>query len=138
MPRPFKCRTLTNPPIMKGYKPFGIAFCSSVSVRLSLEEYESFRLINYEMLMQDDAANRMNVSRPTFTRIYNRALKTIALAFAEGRAIEIEGGNYVFSNEWYRCKRCYKLVNGCENHKQCEGCNHFSPDELESLNANRS
>jgi len=30
----------------------------------------------------------MNVSRPTFTRIYNSALELIAKAFVEGKAIE--------------------------------------------------
>jgi uncharacterized protein len=37
----------------------------------------------------------MSVSRPTITRIYNKALKQIAIAFVDGKAIEIEGGNYL-------------------------------------------
>lgn len=135
MSRPQKCRTVCNPPLMKGYKPFGISDCTSGFVKLSFEEYESFRLVNYEMLSQEDAAVQMNVSRPTFTRIYNKALKSLALAFAEGKAIEIVGGNFTFSSDWYRCKRCHKLINGCENHKKCEGCSHYSADELESLNS---
>jgi uncharacterized protein len=138
MSRPHKCRTICNPPLMKGYKPFGIPLSITETVKLNFEEYESFRLVNYEMLSQEDAALQMNVSRPTFTRIYNKALKTIALAFAEGKTIEIEGGNYTFNNDWYRCKQCYKLVKGCENHMKCEGCSHYSTDELESLSSNNN
>jgi len=46
-------------------------------------------------------AENMNISRPTFTRIYNRALKQIAKSFVEGREILIEGGNYGPEKDWY-------------------------------------
>lgn len=133
MARPLKCRNIANPPQMKGYKPFGVSQCSTESIKLTYEEFESFRLANYEMLQQEEAAAQMNVSRPTFTRIYNKALKVIATAFAEGKAIEIEGGNFSFSSDWYRCKRCYKLFNGCENHVKCNNCDHFGKEELVKL-----
>jgi len=42
---------------------------------------KSFKLVDYDLNSQDKAAELMNVSRPTFTRIYNRALKTIIKAF---------------------------------------------------------
>jgi predicted DNA-binding protein (UPF0251 family) len=64
--------------------------CKIEAVFLKLEEYESIRLVNYNKLPQDQAAVQMNVSRPTFTRIYNNALEQIAKAFIEGKAIEIE------------------------------------------------
>ena len=86
------------------------------------------------MLSQDKAAEMMNVSRPTITRIYNKALKIIAQAFIEGKAIEIEGGNYTFEKDWYKCKKCHKLIDGLENHTKCENCNMFDSNELLSLN----
>lgn len=116
MARPEKYRKILQPPIMKGFKPYGIPHCKVNSIQLTLEEYESIRLVNYEMLQQKEAAVLMNVSRPTLTRIYNKALKTITKAFVEGKAIEIEGGNYEFDKEWYRCKKCHNLVEG--EHKQ--------------------
>ena len=91
MSRPHKARKINNPPKMKGFRPFGMPSCVKASVRLKYEEYESIRLANYEMLSQDDAAQKMNISRPTFTRIYNRALKQIAKSFVEGKAIEMKG-----------------------------------------------
>ena len=119
---------------MKGFKPFGLPLCKIEGVKLTFEEYESIKLINYEMLSQDLAAEQMNVSRPTFTRIYNKALKTITKAFVEGKAIEIEGGDYELENEWFRCKKCYKLIEGIENHVKCENCQVFGTDELVLLN----
>jgi uncharacterized protein len=134
MARPEKRRRLCDPPKMMGFKPFGIKSCEKEPVILKYEEFDSIRLINYEGYSQDDAALHMNVSRPTFTRIYNRALKGIARSFVEGRFIEIEGGQYMFEKDWYRCKKCYKLIEGLENHSRCNGCHCFSENELISLN----
>ena len=116
MARPEKNRRVCKPPKMKGFKPFGIPQCKLEIVQLTIEEYESIRLVNYEMLQQKEAAVLMNISRPTLTRIYNKALKNITKAFVEGKAIVIDGGNYKFEEEWYRCKKCFKLVDEGENH----------------------
>jgi uncharacterized protein len=134
MARPQKCRKIYNPPKMEGFKPYGMQKCNIEPVILKYEEFESIKLIDYDLLSQDPAAKRMNISRPTFTRIYNRALKTIAKAFVEGKAIEIEGGNFQFEYDWYRCKKCYKLIQGKENHSRCKGCNSYSLKELIRMN----
>jgi predicted DNA-binding protein (UPF0251 family) len=134
MPRPQKARKVFNPPKMKGFRPFGMQSCVRESVMLKYEEFESMRLVNYEMLPQDIAAKQMNVSRPTFTRIYNRALKLIAKSFVEGKTIEIDGGNYQFDKDWYRCRKCYKLIAGIENHSRCKECTAYGESELIKLN----
>jgi uncharacterized protein len=134
MARPNKSRKISNPPVMKGFKPYGIPLCKIESVILKFEEYESIRLVNYNNLPQDKAAQQMNISRPTFTRIYNKALKLIAKSFVEGKAIEIEGGNYEFEKDWYRCKKCYKLIEGLENHFRCDGCTSYGENELLKIN----
>ncbi len=134
MARPEKNRKIGSPPLMRGYKPYGIPLCKIETIRITFEEYESVRLVNYEMMMQEKAAELMNISRPTLTRIYNKAIKTIARAFVEGKAIEIEGGNYEFDEDWYRCNRCHKLIQGMENHKKCEDCPVYSEQELMKLN----
>lgn len=134
MPRPQKHRKVCYPPMMKGFKPFGMPFSKLENVSLTYDEYESLRLVNYDMQSQEQAAVRMNVSRPTFTRIYNKALKAITLAFVEGKAIVIEGGNYLFEKDWYRCKKCYRLIEGIENHNRCNGCLQYDSNELIKLN----
>jgi uncharacterized protein len=134
MARPEKCRTVCNPPKMEGFRPYGMPKCNISQVILKYEEFESIRLVDYDLLSQDLAASKMSISRPTFTRIYNRALKTIAKAFVEGKTIDIEGGNFQFEHEWFRCKKCYKLVQGIENHNKCNGCRQYNSNELMSLN----
>ena len=64
---------------------------------------------------QEQAAVPMNVLRPEMTRIYEKWRKTIAQALVEGKMIVIEGGNVQFGKQWFRCKRCFKLIGGLEN-----------------------
>ena len=68
------------------------------------------------------------------TRIYNKALKIIAKAFVEGKAIEIIGGNYKFDKDWFRCKKCHKLIQGTDNHIKCKNCLIYNENELINLN----
>ena len=134
MPRPKQDRKISIPPLMKGFKPFGIPRRMLSSVSLLYDEYEAIRRLDYEGMNQDQAAVQMNVSRPTLTRIYEKARKTIAQALVEGKMIMIEGGNVQFDRAWYRCRRCYKLIGGLENHVQCKDCNTFSDEELIPIN----
>lgn len=134
MPRPKQNRKISNPPLMQGFKPFGIPRNRLGAVTLLYDEYEAIRLLDYEGLNQDQAAERMNVSRPTLTRIYEQARKTIAQALVEGKMINIEGGNVLFDKEWFRCRRCYKLIGGIENHVRCKDCTGFDNNELIPIN----
>ena len=134
MARPEKCRRVNAPPLMRGFRPFGIPVNNIGRLSLTYEEYESLRLVSYEMNSHNEAANVMNVSRPTLTRIYNRAIKNISKAFIEGMSIIIEGGSYEFDEEWYRCRRCHKLINGIDNHFKCNACDYFNDNELVKLN----
>lgn len=119
---------------MHGFKPFGIAFCDIEHVIMQYEEYETVKLVIYDDLPQDLAADRMEVSRPTLTRIYNSALKKIGQAFVEGKSIIIKGGDFEFEKDWYKCKRCFKLTSGIENHTKCGDCPNSDKDELVNLN----
>lgn len=112
MSRPKQCRRIQSPPLMSGFKPFGIPRSLTGEVTLQYDEYEAIRLLDYEGLLQEEAAERMNVSRPTLTRIYAQARKTVAQAFVEGKSLVIEGGNVDFGGKWYRCRRCNKLMEG--------------------------
>jgi predicted DNA-binding protein (UPF0251 family) len=134
MPRPQKRRKVCTPPKMHGFKPFGIAFCDTEPIVMQYDEYETIKLVVYDDLPQDEAAERMEVSRPTLTRIYNIALKKIAQAFVEGKSILIKGGNFEFEKDWYKCNRCFKLVASIDNHTKCCDCPAYNMDELVNLN----
>jgi predicted DNA-binding protein (UPF0251 family) len=131
MPRPKLNRTIVNPPIMEGFRPFGIAMKDLEPVILLYEEYESIRLSDYEGLTQEQSAQQMNVSRPTFTRIYEKARRAIAKAFVEGKAIFIEGGNYHTDDHWYKCENCLKLN---INKEESDSCSYCQSDLLRKLN----
>lgn len=117
-----------GPPGIKGFRPYG-SRGKGEFVKMLYEEFEALKLADYENLNQEDAAKRMNVSRPTFTRIYDSALKKIALAFVEKREIIIEGGNVQFDDEWFRCNKChtsFKTSKNVDDVKECSVCS--SPD----------
>ena len=135
MSRPKQNRKVSNPPLMLGFKPFGIPRKMLKEVTLLYDEYEAIRLVDYEGLHQEQAARQMNVSRPTLTRIYEQARKTLAQALVEGNMVNIEGGNVQFDREWFRCRRCYKLIEGRENHVRCKDCKTYGNDELMPINA---
>ncbi len=122
MPNRRRFRRVMMPPSMEGFKPFGIPMRNLESVVLLFEEYEAIRLTDYENLTQAQSARRMNVSRPTFTRIYEKARKNIAKAFVEGKAILIQGGHYITDGFWYRCCDCNEVMITLKPIKHCRKC----------------
>lgn len=122
MPRPRLKRIIESPPVMEGFRPFGIPMRDLEPVILLYEEYESMRLADYKGMTQEEAAERMHVSRPTFTRIYQQARQSIARAFVEGKAILIEGGDYHTDEFWYRCEDCMKLLISSDESSICNYC----------------
>ncbi|QZT36774.1 DUF134 domain-containing protein [Halosquirtibacter xylanolyticus] len=133
MGRKKSVRVVETPPMMKGYSPFGISCPKREKVVLNIEEYEAVRLIDYMHLKQAEAAEQMNVSRPTLTRIYDKARSKIATAFVEGKEIFMEGGAFEYTSVWYRCKRCHRIFKETQEHKPCNGCKFYGSDELETL-----
>lgn len=114
-PRRKRIRRVESPPVLRGFKPFGIPNWFNDQVSLHFEEYEALQLVGYKKMSQKFAADIMNVSRPTFTRIYNSGLKKILEALAEGKSILIEGGNVHFDKDWYKCNQCQVVFSSDEN-----------------------
>jgi predicted DNA-binding protein (UPF0251 family) len=63
-------------------------------IQLFQEELEALRLADLEGLTQEAAAEHMGVSRSTFQRTLAQAHRQVALALAEGQALQIEGGTF--------------------------------------------
>jgi uncharacterized protein len=106
MSRTKKHRLIQKAPNFSGFKPFGVQKANDLAVSLNFEEYESIKLCDYELLTHAEAAALMNVSRPTFTRVYESARRKIAKAFVEVSAICFEGGKVVFDSLWNKCDNC--------------------------------
>lgn len=92
MPRPPIQRIVSGRPTVVVYKPAGVRACDLQWVNLTLDEFEAIRLIDGEGLGQDAVAERMQVSRPTVTRILGSARSKIAQVLVNGQALVIEGG----------------------------------------------
>jgi len=103
MPRPLKCRRVAFLPNVTYFKPAGIPLRALEEVRLSVEEAEAIRLKDLEGFEQEQAAERMNISRPTFQRVLASARQKIGDALLNGKAIRIEGGSFEMAFRTFRC-----------------------------------
>jgi predicted DNA-binding protein (UPF0251 family) len=95
--RPRKRRIIARPSKPAVYKPAGVPLDDLQRVTLLQEEREALRLADLEGLTQVEAATRMGVSRSTFQRVVAHARRQVALALAEGHALQIEGGTFEVS-----------------------------------------
>jgi predicted DNA-binding protein (UPF0251 family) len=103
MPRPKKSRRICGTiPEYNRFGPKGRR--NSKSITMTLDEYEAIRLIDYENLMQEEAAQRMNVARTTTQAIYTSARKKIAQSLVEGIDIIIEGGDVTICEAGDNCE----------------------------------
>ena len=105
MSRPPKCRRVEFLPNVTYFKPAGIPLRDLEEVRMSIEEAEAVRLKDLEGLEQEQGAEKMNVSRPTFQRVLASARQKIADALLNGKAIRIDGGNFEMTWRRFRCRR---------------------------------
>ena len=124
MPRPQKDRLVNRPPLFNSFKPTGIAKRQLNTVRMSLDEFEAVRLADYEGLEHVEAANLMNISRSTFTRLVEKARKKAATAIVEGCELLIDGGNVHFRGNIIRCNDCgdFFRVDLDRNTSKCMSC----------------
>lgn len=99
MPRPRKCRLVANQPRADYFKPRGLPLSATQEVVLPVEGLEALRLADVEGLEQQEAAQRMDVSRPTFSRILAQARAAVSQALVHGWALRIEGGDYRLADE---------------------------------------
>ena len=90
MPRPKCCRRVTGQPCCRRFKPAGIRARDLEEVRLAEDEFEALRLADYLGLYQQEAAQRMGVSRQTFGRIVTQARAKVARALVQGLVLTIE------------------------------------------------
>ncbi|HHV61785.1 MAG TPA: DUF134 domain-containing protein [Firmicutes bacterium] len=106
MPRPPKFRRVEFLPQVTVFKPAGVPLRELEEEVLTIEELEALRLKDLEGLEQEDCAERMQVSRPTFQRVLVSAREKVARALVEGKAIRVEGGHYRLAARRFQCRAC--------------------------------
>ena len=87
----------------------------------------SIRLADLLGMSHEDAGRQMGVSRATFGRIIQRARLTVADALINGKAINIEGGNFrmIEGPRMFRCGSCehvWEEPRGTGRPPGCPGC----------------
>jgi len=126
MPRPSCCRRIAGEPACTYFKPRGVPLVDLEEVALGLDEFEALRLADLEGLYQEDAAKKMNISRPTFTRIVESARRKVAGALVNGKALKLEGGNVMVAIvRRFRCGECkntWELPHGSGRPSECPIC----------------
>ncbi len=103
MARPQRWRRVSFVPPITFFKPSGTALSNIQEVQLLVEEAEAIRLKDLESLDQEECAEKMRVSRTTFSRILDSARFKIADALLNGKAIHIGGGNFEMAARRFRC-----------------------------------
>ncbi|MBE5800032.1 MAG: DUF134 domain-containing protein [Clostridiales bacterium] len=106
MPRPSKRRRICGMPPCRRFDPQG-NHKESLPVILTLDEYETIRLIDFMGLTQEQCAAQMNVARATVQAIYGGARGKIARSLVMGQPLEIGGGDVVLCEQQnHPCAAC--------------------------------
>ena len=112
MVRPLKCRRVCNIP---KNTIFGL-HSSQDFIEMSIDEYETIRLIDLEQLTQEECSVRMNVARTTVQAIYSNARKKLADSLINNRCLKIQGGDYQICE--FAGEQCNKRCCSHKNNKQ--------------------
>ncbi|OFH98000.1 hypothetical protein CLOACE_22850 [Clostridium acetireducens DSM 10703] len=108
MARPRKWRRVCTLPQINKFGPVDKSDIVDELI-MTVDEYETIRLMDLVGLNQEECANTMGVARSTVQRIYNDARKKLADSLVNGKILKIEGGDY-------------KICGDFENKKNCQGC----------------
>ncbi len=108
MPRPKKWRKVCGLPGSSQFGPLNVPLNQNI-VMMTVDEYETIRLIDLAGFTQEECAEKMSIARTTVQRIYNDARKKLADSLVNGKTLVIKGGDY-------------KLCDGLEEACDCGGC----------------
>lgn len=114
MPRPRKCRKVCCLPVSDEFRPNEPG--GEEKVLLSVDEYETVRLIDYRGFSQQECCEYMGVARTTVQQIYTSAREKIAKALVEGVTLKIQGGDYMLCDGSEKTCSC----GGCRKHREKE------------------
>lgn len=120
MPRPCKCRRICRLPTSFRFGPLGTD--SGEEIPLTLDEYETLRLIDLLGYTQEECAAQMGVARTTVQAVCTVARRKVADALVNGRRLHIRGGHYTL----------------CPKARECSGdCRRQCPHHVQSPLQNR-
>ena len=104
MPRPQKCRRVCSLPGSCHFGPLDHG--PGEVVTMTIDEYETIRLIDLEKLTQQQCSEQMQVSRATVQHIYDAAREKLADCLIHAKGLRIAGGEYQLCSGSHGC--CYR------------------------------
>ena len=107
MPRPCKRRRVCALPERPNFGPVGAGPVRQ-SVPMTVDEFETIRLIDLEGLTQEACAGQMEVSRATVQAIYGAARVKLAQFLVRGGELTIGGGAFSLCPGGKGCPRCHR------------------------------
>jgi predicted DNA-binding protein (UPF0251 family) len=113
MPRPRKWRKVCCLPGINRFGPLNLQIQLENFVIMSVDEYETIRLIDLEGYTQKECASQMNIARSTVQAMYYDARKKIAVSLVNGKVLKIEGGDYKLCDGLGKTCGC----GGCQKHR---------------------
>ena len=113
MPRPRKCRKVCHLPAEREFIPLGGCHTRPY-VTMTVDEYETIRLIDYQGFSQEECSEFMCIARTTVQNIYTNARQKVAKILVEGLPLRIEGGDYQLCDGLEHTCGC----GGCKKHKE--------------------
>jgi predicted DNA-binding protein (UPF0251 family) len=109
--RPMKWRRVCCLPDTKRYGPLDRVESEQLDpIRMTVDEYETIRLIDLEGFTQAECARQMGVARTTVQGIYAKARYKLAASLVETRVLVIDGGEY---------QLCDGTSDGCFDERGC-------------------
>lgn len=108
MARPTRCRRICREPVYDNFAPDNVL--QTEDVTLTIDEYETIRLIDLEKQTHEQCARQMDISRTTVTELYENARYKIADSLINGKRLHISGGHYRICDGTNSCcrKKCIK------------------------------
>lgn len=118
MARPLKERNVCALPRITRFGPFPPEEREG-HIIMTVDEYESLRLIDLEGFKQEECAAQMKVARTTVQGIYMSARQKVADALVHGKMLMIEGGEYELCDGISGCGRgCMRRRRGAHRHRE--------------------
>ncbi len=112
MPRPRKWRKVCRLPGNTRFGPLG-GTDTEERITMTVDEYETIRLIDLKRFTQEECAGQMNVARTTVQGIYDNARKKLADSLVNGKVLLIGGGEYILCDGLEEVCGC----GGCHRHR---------------------
>ena len=104
MPRPRKRRKVCRLPDINRFGPLETTYDNMNYISMTVDEYETIRLIDLEGFTQEECAEQMKIARTTVQGIYIEARRKIADSLVNSKVLIIEGGEY---------QLCDDISDGC-------------------------